>query len=140
MKRRSLQHPTATRVRKALPKANWVPIDRFQELFNIRNQNFRIPEKNPALILAKKFENFVLPVPSGFGMNSSKNFYFSHMYNCLYDCDYCFLQGLYSSANYVLFVNYEDFLNTFLILLKKIKMTARCFFLVMIVTHLRLTK
>ena len=31
------------------------------------------------------------------------------MYNCIYDCSYCFLQGMYSSANFVLFVNYEDF-------------------------------
>jgi spore photoproduct lyase len=27
---------------------------------------------------------------------------------CLYDCDYCYLQGLYPSANTVLFVNLED--------------------------------
>ena len=32
------------------------------------------------------------------------------MLNCLYDCRYCFLQGMYPSAHYVLFVNYEDFL------------------------------
>jgi len=31
------------------------------------------------------------------------------MMNCLYDCRYCFLQGMYRSAHYVLFVNYEDF-------------------------------
>ena len=31
------------------------------------------------------------------------------MMNCIYDCRYCFLQGMYSSANYVLFVNFEDF-------------------------------
>ena len=31
------------------------------------------------------------------------------MLNCLYDCRYCFLQGMYRSANYVLYVNYEDF-------------------------------
>lgn len=31
------------------------------------------------------------------------------MLNCLYDCRYCFLQGMYQSAHYVLFVNYEDF-------------------------------
>jgi len=29
--------------------------------------------------------------------------------NCLYDCRYCFLQGMYRSAHYVVFVNYEDF-------------------------------
>jgi spore photoproduct lyase len=31
------------------------------------------------------------------------------MLNCLYDCRYCFLQGMFSSANYVFFVNFEDF-------------------------------
>ena len=31
------------------------------------------------------------------------------MYNCIYDCRYCFLQGMYSSANYVIFVNFDDF-------------------------------
>ncbi|MDC3072206.1 DNA photolyase, partial [bacterium] len=31
------------------------------------------------------------------------------MFNCIYDCRYCFLQGMYSSANYLIFVNFEDF-------------------------------
>jgi len=123
-----LEYPAVSQVKQALPKANWVPIERFQELFNIRNQNFRIQKKNPALILAKKYENFVLPVPSGFGMNSSKNFYFSHMYNCLYDCNYCFLQGLYSSANFVLFVNYEDFFEHISQTIEKNKNDTQMFF------------
>lgn len=28
--------------------------------------------------------------------------------NCIYDCEYCYLQGMYSSANVVVFVNIED--------------------------------
>lgn len=123
-----LEHPTLARVKKALPKANWVQINHFQELFNIRSQNFRIQKRNPALILAKKYNNFVLPVPTGFGMNSAKNFYFSHMYNCLYDCDYCFLQGLYSSANFVLFVNYEDFFDQISFTIEKNKNDTQMFF------------
>ena len=31
------------------------------------------------------------------------------MLNCIYDCEYCFLQGKHMSAHYLLFVNYEDF-------------------------------
>ncbi|GIT53918.1 MAG: hypothetical protein Ct9H300mP16_10780 [Pseudomonadota bacterium] len=31
------------------------------------------------------------------------------MLNCIYDCRYCFLQGMYRSAHYVVFVNYEAF-------------------------------
>ncbi|MCK5478220.1 MAG: DNA photolyase, partial [Methylococcales bacterium] len=63
----------------------------------------------PALILAEKYKNFALSAPPGYGIGAEKNYYFSHMLNCLYDCRYCFLQGMYQSANYVLFVNYEDY-------------------------------
>ena len=104
-----MAHPIAKRVLSCLPKADLFEINRYQELFNKRQQNFRLQKENPALILAKKHDNFVLPAPSGFGLDSQKNFYFSHMYNCIYDCRYCFLQGMYSSANYLLFVNFEDF-------------------------------
>ena len=104
-----LDHPITKNVIKSVPKADIIEITRYQEIFNKRYQNFRLQKKNPSLILAKKYDHFVLPAPSGFGMNAQKNFYFSHMYNCIYDCRYCFLQGMYSSANYVLFVNYNDF-------------------------------
>ena len=85
-------------------------INKYSEIFNKKNQSFRMQKKDPALILANKDNNFVLKAPEGFGIGASKNYYFSHMYNCIYDCKYCFLQGLYSSANYLIFVNYEDFL------------------------------
>ena len=104
-----IDHPITKRVLSCLPKADFPNINRYQELFNKRQQNFRLQKEKPALILAKKHDNFVLPAPSGFGMDSQKNFYFSHMYNCIYDCRYCFLQGMFSSANYVIFVNFEDF-------------------------------
>ena len=102
-------HPVTKKVLQRLKNAKTFEIDRHQEMFNRRQQNFRIQKQNPALILAKKYENFVLDAPSGFGISAQNNYYFSHMYNCIYDCRYCFLQGMYSSANYVLFVNYEDF-------------------------------
>ena len=121
-------HPTAMHVRKALPSADWFPIRNYQELFNKRHQNFRLQKKQPKLILARKHGNFVLPVPSGFGMDAKKNFYFSHMYNCLYDCKYCFLQGLYSSANFVLFVNYEDFFQAISDSIERCKGNAITFF------------
>ncbi|MFT5975868.1 MAG: spore photoproduct lyase, partial [Gammaproteobacteria bacterium] len=47
--------------------------------------------------------------PEGYGLGGKHNYYFSHMLNCLYDCRYCFLQGMYNSAHQVIFVNYEDF-------------------------------
>ena len=103
------KHPRTLGILSKFRNVRTIAIDRYGEVFNRKNQNFRIQKKNPCLILAKKHKGFVLPAPEGFGIGSSKNYYFSHMYNCIYDCRYCFLQGMYSSANYVVFVNFEDF-------------------------------
>jgi len=100
------------RVRSLLGRFSDIPhvvCERYGEVFNRKSQNFRLQKMAPALILAKKYGNKVLAAPEGYGYNTSKSYYFSHMLNCVYDCRYCFLQGMYSSANYVLFVNFEDF-------------------------------
>jgi len=103
-------HPRTERIVKQLKPKNIIECEHYKEVFNPKAQNFRIQKQNPALILAKKNGTRVFPSPEGFGIGGQQNFYFSHMLNCLYDCRYCFLQGMYSSANYVMFVNYEDFM------------------------------
>ncbi|NKB35458.1 MAG: DUF1848 family protein [Pseudomonadales bacterium] len=100
------------RVQEILARFSEIPqieCERYGEIFNRNAQNFRLQKKSPALILAKKYGNLVLTSPEGYGFQGGQSFYFSHMLNCIYDCRYCFLQGMYRSANYVLFVNYEDF-------------------------------
>ena len=102
-------HPRTQKIFSKFKNIRKIEINRYGEIFNRRNQNFKIQKENPALILAQKQRGFVIKTPEGFGIGSSKNYYFSHMYNCIYDCKYCFLQGMYSSSNFVLFVNFEDF-------------------------------
>lgn len=102
-------HPRVQEIVARFPEARRIACGRYGEVFNPKAQNFRLQKQRPALILAEKFKNFALPTPSGYGIGASNNYYFSHMLNCLYDCRYCFLQGMYHSAHYVLFVNYEDF-------------------------------
>lgn len=104
-----LQHPRVLDIVARFPQARKITCGRYGEVFNPKAQNFRLQKQQPALILAEKYKNFALPAPVGYGIGATRNYYFSHMLNCLYDCRYCFLQGMYQSANYVLFVNYEDF-------------------------------
>ncbi len=104
-----LQHPRVIDIVARFPQARIITCGRYGEVFNPKAQNFRLQKQQPALILAEKYKNFALPAPAGYGIGAKRNYYFSHMLNCLYDCRYCFLQGMYQSANYVLFVNYEDF-------------------------------
>jgi spore photoproduct lyase len=103
------EHPRTRAICARFPKAAHIACRHYGEVFNPRSQNFRLQKPRPALILARKHKRRVLPTPDGYGIGGSRNYYFSHMLNCLYDCRYCFLQGMYRSAHYVLFVNYEDF-------------------------------
>ncbi len=104
-------HPRTKTILERCPRLPQIPCDRFGEIFNRKAQNFRTQKQAPALILAKKHGQLVLPTPAGYGIGDPHNYYFSHMLNCIFDCRYCFLQGMYRSAHYVLFVNFEDFQN-----------------------------
>ena len=50
------------------------------------------------------------------------------MLNCIYDCEYCFLQGKHMSAHYLLFINYEDFMYEIEQKIKKNKLNTSYFF------------
>ncbi|MAE17285.1 MAG: DNA photolyase [Deltaproteobacteria bacterium] len=102
-------HPRVVEMTQRFPSAARVPCERYTAVFNLKGQNFRLQKHNPSLMLARKFDNFMLATPQGYGIGGLHNYYFSHMLNCIYDCRYCFLQGMYRSAHYVVFVNYEDF-------------------------------
>ena len=105
-----IQHHNRTReICDRFGQAKIIPCDRYTSVFNNNSQNFRLQKQQPSLILAKKHKGRVLSTPTGYGIGAENNYYFSHMMNCLYDCRYCFLQGMYRSAHYVVFVNYEDF-------------------------------
>lgn len=102
-------HPRTVSILRRFPRAEVIECDRYGEIFNRNAQDFRLQKQRPALILAEKFHNFVLEAPPGYGIGGSRNFYFSHMLNCIYDCRYCFLQGMFRSAHFVFFLNYEGF-------------------------------
>lgn len=103
------EHPRAQRIIAKYREPTIILCRHYQEVFNPKKQDFKRQKQQPALILAQKKIKQVLPTPPGFGIGGQANYYFSHMLNCVYDCRYCFLQGMYQSAHYVIFVNYEDF-------------------------------
>ena len=102
-------HARAQRILARLPHAERIPCRSYSEVFNPVAQNFRLQKRSPALILARRSGRFLLPTPAGYTIGGTQHFYFSHLLNCPYDCRYCFLQGMYRAAHYLLFVNYEDF-------------------------------
>ncbi|MCR5625654.1 MAG: hypothetical protein K6G11_10560 [Lachnospiraceae bacterium] len=86
-----------------------VIIDHYKDIFCRNHQDYRRQATNKNLILAEKQDNHLYkgaPVCQSFG---NEHFYYtSNIMNCLYDCEYCYLKGMYDSANIVIFVNLED--------------------------------
>lgn len=86
-----------------------IEIDHYKDVFSRGKQNFVLQKNSPKLILAVKEDNLIYKgaeVCEDFG--NQHFFYTSSIMNCIYNCEYCYLQGMYSSANIVVFVNIED--------------------------------
>ena len=92
------------------PNSSIVGIKNYKDVFNRLKQDFQTQKKSMNIILAKKSPPFLYQVTDMVqGHHMPGFFYTTPMLNCLYNCEYCFLQGMYSSGNIVIFVNQEDF-------------------------------
>ena len=110
IEQKALSYPVTDRILKRFPRSVKVVVQHYKDVFNRTHQDFRRQKDSPKLILAVKQEPFLYQGPEICEDFGNKNFYYaSCVLNCLYDCDYCYLQGLYASANIVIFVNIEDF-------------------------------
>jgi spore photoproduct lyase len=118
----ALSFPMTEAIFKKFPMAERIPLKNYKTIFNRPNQNFPSQKRSMQLILAVKKDNFLYE-GSDFSQNMGHmNFYYTTLIlNCVYNCDYCYLQGMYPSANVVVFVNGQDFFQAALDKLKKEK-------------------
>lgn len=85
-------------------------INDYKEVFSGFDQNFSLQKNSQKLILARKKDNFFYKGSNlCHDFNNSTFFYTNNILNCLYDCKYCYLGGMYPSSNIVIFVNIEDY-------------------------------
>lgn len=104
-----LDHPRAKRILQRFPQSNTIIIDHYKDVFCRRRQDFILQQRSPNLILGAKQGNLIYegaPVCQSFG--NADFYYTSCIMNCVYDCEYCYLKGMYPSGNIVIFVNLED--------------------------------
>jgi len=99
-----------------------IEINNYKEIFNRANQNFQLQKSSMKLILALKRPPYLYPVSSIVQELDFQNIYYTTpVINCLYNCEYCFLQGMYPSGNMVLFVNENDFFENTILEIQKRK-------------------
>lgn len=103
-------YPLTSTLLKKNPDATRIEIKNYKHIFNRPNQNFQEQKESMKLILAVKKENFYYKGSNVVNNYGYENFYYNTMIlNCVYNCEYCYLQGMFNSGNIVIFVNIEDF-------------------------------
>ena len=103
------EHPRVKQILARFMKAEIVYIRHYKDVLCRRRQDYEEQHHAQNLILAKKTGSLIYqgaPVCQNFG--NTYFYYTSCMMNCIYDCEYCYLKGMYPSANIVIFVNIED--------------------------------
>ncbi len=97
-------HPRTERILSRFPDAKVEEITHYKDVFRYHEKG------RQTLILAEKKGRLYYPgapVCQDFG---NRYFYYtSQVMNCFFDCDYCFLKGMYPSESVVVFVNLEDY-------------------------------
>ncbi|MCL2521562.1 MAG: hypothetical protein FWE36_01730 [Erysipelotrichales bacterium] len=101
--------PLVKTICQTFPDAKLIYIENYKDIFNRKNQNYCRQKEAVKLILAKKPNNFLYSWSDNCINVADNSFYLTQVINCLYDCEYCFLKGMYDSANLLFFINTEDF-------------------------------
>lgn len=96
-------------VLQRFPNAHVVEIAHYKDVFCRGGQKPGLQHRAQALILAQKKGRLLYEGASVCQSFGNPHFYYtSCVMNCVYDCEYCYLRGMYSSGHIVVFVNLED--------------------------------
>lgn len=110
IERAALDYPHGAALFERFADRPRIEIDSYSEVFARPGQNVRGQKERPALIAAVGSPPFVYEVPTHVrGADDQPVLYNAQLRNCVYDCDYCFLQGMHSSGHTLVFVNSADF-------------------------------
>lgn len=91
-----------------IPHKEQIIIDSFQDHFARSKKPYLQKRSTLNLYLAHKKGQLVKEAPDAYGTYGEPHFYYVHAYNCIYECNYCYLQGYFHSPDMVLFLNHNE--------------------------------
>lgn len=83
-------------------------IEKYDDIWGRVKKPYLQKRENLNLFIANKKGDLVREAPDAYGLGKEKHFYFIHAYNCIYECQYCYLQGYFNTPDIVLFVNHNE--------------------------------
>lgn len=101
-------HPRVERILKTLGASEYRLIDDYSQIWGRAKKPYLLKREKLNLFLAQKKGQKVRLAPDAYGVEGEPHYYFVHAYNCIYECQYCYLQGYFSTPDLVWFINHED--------------------------------
>ncbi|ACM93052.1 radical SAM domain protein [Nautilia profundicola AmH] len=106
-----INHPVTKHIiEKFNPKI--IKINHYKDIFNRTHQDFNFQKNKNVLILAEKKEKFLYKGSTFCNSRGYEKFYYStQILGCVYNCEYCYIGGMYPCGYPVIFVNEDDFIS-----------------------------
>lgn len=102
------KYESTQKILKQFPLAQKIKIENHEDIFGKVKKPYLLKRNQLNLFLASKKGSLVKETPSAYGFTSQFHYYFIHSYNCIYECNYCYLQGYFHSPDIVLFLNHDE--------------------------------
>ena len=92
------QHPN--RASSSKLKINPIFINQIDDYFGRVRKPYLQKRDNLNSFIERNVETVKI-APDAYGLSGEPHYYFIHAYNCIYECEYCYLQGYFNSPDIV---------------------------------------
>lgn len=101
-------HARTQNILKQFNDLEYTLIDKVENYWGRAKKPYLQKRDNLKLFIGHKFGDLVRVAPDAYGLTGAPHYYFVHAYNCIYECEYCYLQGHFNTPDIVLFINHEE--------------------------------
>ena len=104
------EHLRAKRILSKLGLQKVEIVERYDDIWGQVKKPYLQKRQGLDLFIAKKRGQLIKKAPAAYGTVGAHHYYFIHAFNCIYECEYCYLQGYFHTPDLVFFINHEDIL------------------------------
>lgn len=98
-----IDHPRTQCILRQFPRATVIPIRNYKNYYDVDHGTL---PSTQSMIIARAPKNPISPAPDGYGF-AGVGLFLKTSLGCIYDCEYCYLKGMFRNDTPVYFVDYE---------------------------------
>ncbi len=101
-------HPQTQKVLTALGNPPLHLLDSIDDVFGRAIKPYLQKRTTLNLFIGRKQGQLVKSTPPAYGTDTGRHYFFYNSFNCVFECEYCYLQGYFNSPDLVFFVNHDE--------------------------------